>query len=1022
VPNATVIVTNTSTGASQRVLTAPDGTFTMSGLAPGTYRVEIESAGFKRASQQNVELTVGSPSQISIALEAGDAATTVEAQGTTRTIQDESGEVSKALNSRVLSELPVIDRNHQELVGLLSGITPPTSPWPLAEDPQRNRAWNTNGQPHWSNNRKMDGVMNLEPVTGQAIHIMSQNAVRQKSVVSSNHEAQYGRAGGAHVTNYTRPGTNDFHGNLFYLHGNDQFGARNYFNAEPNPEAKYRSNQFGASVGGRIVRDRVFFFGDYEGDYHRQGMPRITTVPTAEFRAGNFSGIPDFTLFDPTTGTSAGMGRAMFNNNMIPAGRINPISRAIVNELPQPNLPGFINNYQTNQLWRSDGHRATGRLDFYLSEDTNLFLRHGYTNFLSAEGALFGDSAFGGGANSRLRNHNSVASLTHRFSPTFTADAAFGYTRYNNRLWGNGMADSGAFGLTGFSEFPNISIAGTDLLGNNPNFPARRVNNNYNFLANGGVTMGRHNLKFGVDIWHVRADGWQNLTFGSAGGFQFGPGATLSASGNGIGQFGPFASSFASFLLGAPERTGRSFAGLAPTLRTTEYAGYITDTFKATERLTLTFGLRYDVYSPVEARRLGDSDFFDNIGNTLAPGRDTVAWDTNNFGPRFGFAYRFADRTVLRGGYGISYFRPTLEWLGLPLMTTTSVERGVAGGFGTVSGGFAQIPEPAANTTPNGLQATLNDDIESPYIQSYSVQIQHDFGSGASFDIGYVGNLGRHLPYTRELNAAAPGMGVAGLPFAAAGRTASTLELGTGLTSNYNSLQANVSKRFTDTLALAGSYTFGKALDYGHGMAPFANNLDRAANYGPADWDRTHVFTLSHLWEPFGSGRRNGWIGALLQGWQLNGVLRAATGTPLDITADPLLCACPGNVARADVVQTGTVRRIIPTETFWGFFVGVPYRFPVFEFQQPAAGSFGNLGRNSVRADGFWNYDLALAKGFTIAEQNKFEIKGEVFNVMNTPHFVNPVTDINSVNFGQSLMTMPGMGPRTIRLGARYIF
>jgi hypothetical protein len=177
------------------------------------------------------------------------------------------------------------------------------------------------------------------------------------------------------------------------------------------------------------------------------------------------------------------------------------------------------------------------------------------------------------------------------------------------------------------------------------------------------------------------------------------------------------------------------------------------------------------------------------------------------------------------------------------------------------------------------------------------------------------------------------------------------------------------------------------------------------------------------MWEPFGQNFRTGTIvGRILGGWSFQGILRASTGTPLTIQADPLLCACPGNVARADVVQTGVGTRIIPQETFFGFLVGVPFQFPIFEFQQPAAGSIGNLGRNSIYGDGFINYDLAVVKAFQFTEQNRLELRGEVFNLANTPHFAAPVVNINSVNFGQSLATMPGMGARTIRLGARYVF
>jgi hypothetical protein len=1041
VPNATVIVTSVNNGNSLRVLTAPDGSFTLSGLAPGSYRVEIESAGFKRASQQNVELVAGGPAEVNIVLEPGDAQTTVEATATTRTIQDDSGQIAKSLGPTILTQLPVQDRNHQELIGLLPGITPPYTPWSLIESPQQNRAWETNGQPNWANLRLMDGFKNHEPVTGRSVYVMPMQSIRQMNVATSNHEAQFGRAGGAIVNNHTRPGTNDFHGNLFWQHRNEWWGARDYFNAPGTAQAKDRANQFGGSAGGHIVRDRVFFFGAYEGDLYRTGLSRFTTLPTAEMRAGDFSGIPGITLFDPNTGSAAGFGRAQFAGNMIPAGRINPISRAILNELPLPNQPGVLNNYFANVATRNDGHRGIGRLDFYLTDQTNLYAREAYSNFLVAQPSVLNSDFFGGGTNSRLRNHNALVSVAHRFSPTFSLDAGLGYSRYNNRKWGSNAADAEAFGfrepfggLTGSGAFPNISIGGMDLLGNNPNFPGEDVTNSWNFNANAGIMHGRHNVRWGADIWHTRFSGFENWMYGPNAAFTFGAGGTLSP-GVASGMFGAFPNAFASFLLGAPTQTARAFNTTMPQLRTTEYAGYIADTVKVTDRLTLSLGLRYEAFLPVETAN--NTSFF-NFGssriNLFSEGSSDFGvdqpFDSNNFAPRFGFAYRFAERTVVRGGYGISYFRPTLNWFAQTFTPEmfTGMETGVASGFGIVRGGFAgQLPlvmeAPSDNTLQNRPLSYMRNDTETPYMQSYSFQVQHDFGRGASFDIAYVGNLGRHLPYTREMNAALAGAGVAGLPLAGSGRTASTHELGTGMTSKYNALQVSVNKRFTNFLSLAGAYTWSKALDNGNGLLPFQNNSDIFDNYGAADWDRRHIFSLSHVWEPFGSmARRSGVLGSLLAGWELSGIVRWVSGNPLTVTGDPFLCNCPGNTARADVIGTGTVTRIIPQPTIWGYWVGVPFRFPVFEFQQPAAGAFGNLSRNSVYGDGFFNYNMALAKSFQITEQGRLQLRGEVYNLTNTPHFANPVTDVNSINFGQSLMSMPGYGARSLQLGARFIF
>jgi hypothetical protein len=771
-------------------------------------------------------------------------------------------------------------------------------------------------------------------------------------------------------------------------------------------------------VGGRIVRDRVFFFGAYEGDYVREGRTQVATVPTADFRAGDFSAVPNLNLHNPATGFPGGAGRLPFLGGMIPSGMINPTSQALANALPLPNNPGLINNYVTSPINRMDAHRGTGRLDFYVTEQTNLFGRYGYSNYLTFVPNVFESEELGGGSNARLRNHNAGVSVAHRFSPTFTLDALANYSRYNNRRWGTGIADASAFGfgdVTANGQLPNISIAGLQI-GNNPLFPYQDVTNSFNVAVNGGWTRGRHNVKFGFDAWQSRMFGFEQFMFGRESGYIFGPGGTLR-SGQGSGELGAFPNAFASFLVGAPTQVSGFNPGGRPEFRSTEYAGYVGDTWRVTDRLALNFGVRYSAFSPVEPP---DEASFVNLGGEQD-------WDTNNFAPRFGFAYRFAERTVIRGAYAISYFRPNLTWYAQSFLPTgfSTFQEGLATDYAVVTNNYAAFPLTGTpgGGLPNGPAGILRDDIRTPSLQSYNVQVQHDFGAGASIDVAYVGNLGRHLPYTQNLNVAEVGTGVAGLPFA--GRTAPLYDLGTGLNSNYNALQATFNKRFTNWVAFAGQYTWSRAMNYGDAMNPLLNNLDRDDNYGPADWDRRHMFTLSHVWEPLGANfRRQGWVGAVLGGWKISGILRAASGPPLNVTADPLLCACPGNTARASV---GNFTRTELNPEITGFFVGVPFDFPVNSFGQPAPGTQGNLGRNAVYTHGFWdtnawNYDASVTKVFQISEQNRLEFRGDVFNVLNTPHFSAPIGNVGDVNFGRTFTTVPGFGARTIRLGGRYVF
>jgi hypothetical protein len=414
-----------------------------------------------------------------------------------------------------------------------------------------------------------------------------------------------------------------------------------------------------------------------------------------------------------------------------------------------------------------------------------------------------------------------------------------------------------------------------------------------------------------------------------------------------------------------------------------------------------------------------------------------------NVGPRFGFAYRPAGTTVIRGGYGISFFNGPLNFYAGSFLSNVGVASGITGGFGAVAGPgsgatggtFAQLP--SAQATPVGTAAIpapnvpvyfTPSDIRTPYVQQFNLMIEQDLGRyGLIGSVGYVGNLGRHLPYSRDLNAAAPGTGLAGMPFFQSfGRTGPVIQRSTGLNSNYNSLQATLSKRFAQGLSFTAAYTFSKSLDYGAGgLTPLLNNLDIRSNYGPSDWDRPHMFTLSHVWEiPIGAGTsflNEGWVGRLLGPWQINGLFRWVSGTPVTLTADPTLCNCPGNTPTASTVVTGTNISIIPVPTFFGF-LPVPFESLNFEFTQPPPGTLGNLGRNSVRGPNFANYDVSLFRSFVVKEQTRLELRGEAFNITNTPHFANPVANVSSANFGQSLRTLPYAPERRLQVALRLVF
>ncbi len=391
VPSASVIVTD-QTGFSHNNVSGQDGSFNIPNLAPGTYRVQVEVPGFKRLTQENVQVMAGTPVSLQLGLEAGSQSESVEVAGHAPLAQDQNDQIAHSYTGRVISELPVLDLNHQQLVELMPGITPPAATVSILTDPQRNRQWNTNGQAAQANNNLLDGVENLEPVLNIAVHVPTINDIEQMNLATSNYPAEEGRALGSILFPLSRPGSNVWHGDAFEYNNNDWFRARNYFDPTPLKQPVSAMNQFGGAVGGAIVPDHTFIFFSDEGDLNRSATPTFTTVPGSAFATGNFSSAPAGTIvYNPFTGTTAA-GRTPFTGNIITPSLINPSSAAILSLLPQPNLSGIENNYFANVPFRNYGVRAEARVDQRFDENNLLFLRYALSYYTTSQQSVLGGS------------------------------------------------------------------------------------------------------------------------------------------------------------------------------------------------------------------------------------------------------------------------------------------------------------------------------------------------------------------------------------------------------------------------------------------------------------------------------------------------------------------------------------------------------------------------------------------------------------------------------------------------------
>ena len=1071
VPNAAITIINQQTNVSQRVLTGPDGNFSITGLSNGTYRVEVESAGFKRTAVNAVDLTAPPTQTITITLEVGPITETVELTARSSMVQTENAVQSLSLTTKAIDSYPNLDRNWMQLNGFATGVTPPLPLLPAVVDPAQQRFFSVTGQNPFLSQYYQDGMINQEPFRGTAIRVSPYATIQDFSIRTAALPAERGFTAAGWSNIQSQVGTNNWHGTGFWFGSYDELNTRSWFspfggdngNGNGNDPTSLAYNQFGGTFGGPFRKDRTFFFGSYEGTYDRDHRPAFATVPTLEMRRGNFSGIPGLTLYNPATGTATGAGRSQFSNNVIPVGQINPFSASIASRLPAPNLDGLFQNYAATSYLRRDGNKFDGRLDQRFGDNTNFFLRYGYSNWGVVEESPLGET-FGGGFTTRLIAQNAIASVTHNFSPSMLGEVRFGYNRYQESTSTRAFSETSFLGLPS-SQLEAIQFAGGTTLSPYPDIGTNQgTDNTYNLITDWMLTKSRHQIRFGADVRNLQSTGFNRLEFGPRGTAVFEPGPT-SLAGAEPGTAGAYPNSFASFLLGAPSQLGQSTFLVTPGVEQWQVAGYAADrvnlAFGGLRGVTLDLGVRYDVFSPLEPRTDGSVQLFNPINNTFDfPGiggieRRTQDWDYNNVSPRVGIAISPGDRTVIRAGYSLNYFQVPYR--------VSGIQPAVAGAVLGTSGTFTPVP---GSFGPNTFQQVPTQDLQNgvsagnlpvvfttkkaitPYVQTYNFQWQQELPASILFQIGYVGSIGRQLPFLNELNVAQPGTGVAGLPFVGAfggvngparsanvglpgrfsatvpaGRTASTALYDSGLNSNYNSLQTSFSKRLSHTLNFQASYTYAKSLDFNSDFGRLLNPFNRSLNYASSDYDHQHNLIIAYLWEvPVGKGTNtlnSGILGQILGGWQINGAFRWATGTPFTVFADPLGCNCPGVPAvTANVIgdpaiadDPGPNRQL----------------FNPAAFSQPTGG-FGNLGRNALRNNSSKNHDLSVFKAFGIHDKYRIEFRGTAFNLTNSPQFDTPVNFVNSPAFSQVFRpsaNVDGLNATSARvfiLGTKFIF
>jgi len=1059
VSGATVTIVNEGTGATRTTTTDDQGQFVVTPLPIGKYTVKVIGSGFAEALVQNMTLEIQEKREVNVTLQVAGATEMVTVSNEAPPLERTTSNLGQVIHQRSIVELPLNGRNFVQLGTLAPGAI--KSEGQQFNNPSSSTAargttsLSVNGLKENANDWILDGVDNNE-LTAGAISVMpSVDAIQEFKVLTSNYTAQYGRNGGGTIILTTKSGSNAFHGSLFEFLRNDKFDARNFFDGKDKPS--FRQNQFGFSVGGPIKRDKLFFFGDYQGTRIRKELTFLSTVPTDKARRGDFSEPGQPRVFDPclvvnttthqctTFNTTT---RTQFAGNIIPTDRLDPIAIKLLNLFPSPNLPGLANNFRFNSKRVVDQNQFDVRIDHTLTQRDSYFGRFSFDNtdqFFPGPlpGLGGGVSSFQSATTNTPRARNLGIVENHLFSTTTANQLLFGWNRIDINVVGPSFGttiakDLGIPGANLGNDFTSgltrINLSGFNGLGDRLTSPLLLGTDVFQISDDVTHTRSNHAITFGFGVRLQKMDNTAitaprgNITFDQL--FTAQRSGTSFQSGTG--------SSIASILLGLPASLTRSdvFGGEVFRARWQDYRAYIQDDWQIKRNLTLNLGLAYDLITPQTDADDRISYFDPRTGKMLVAGVNAsrtgnVKTDKNNFQPRLGFAYTpFASaKLVLRGGYGIfndfaqgGLQGPNPPFVANPLFSSNSITPARL-----LSEGFPTTPQPDPNN-PTGNVNFVATDFVMGFVQQWNFSAQQELPWSMVMTVAYSGSkASRLLAKDGNFNSPAPGAGQINprRPFPLLGSINAISSRGW---SNYNAAQLKIEKRLSNNAYFLLGYTYSKALGNETGQSlTFQTNAIGALYYpffpqgensdkGLASNDLRHSFTLSYLYDlPFGKGQAHlnhvGDIANLfVGGWQIGGITRMRSGFPLGATISPsLLNNTMAN--RPDVLCDPNLPSSQRT---------VQRFFNPACFAAPAPFAFGNSGRTFGSGPSLTNFDFSIFKRFRINEQMNVQFRTEIFNIFNHPQFDLPNTTIGTPAAGTISATVNDA--RLIQFGLKLVY
>jgi Carboxypeptidase regulatory-like domain/TonB dependent receptor-like, beta-barrel len=1064
VPGVTIAVTETRTNLQRAAVTTGDGVYTAASLAPGEYRVDVELPGFKSVHREGIRLATGEKARIDVDLSIGDLSEQITVVADAPIVRAETASLGTVVEHEQVVKLPLNGRLFIMLAAIAPGVAlPPNSVLPRING----------GRPR-TNEYLFDGISVLQPEPGQVAYYPIVDAIQEFKIESNSPPAEFGRFNGGVVNLTTKAGSNAFDGTVFEFARSEHLNARNSFQKTNPVKPEYRRQQFGAILGGPVVKDRTFFFADYQGQRQRIGRTVTSTVPTLLQRQGIFTEaiagrIP--TIYDPST--TVGSTRLPFAGNTIPRSAMDPVALALLERYPTPTSAGTANNYGRTANEIDDQDQGDVRLDHkFASGRDQAFGRLTYFRDHAVPVTAFPDGSgtipAGSVAVGPQETHSwaFASNYQHTFSRSLLNEVRVGDTRRTvERMAAQLPSPAGAAldipGIPANAHFPNtmptFAPNGYQQLGS-PNNTASSFNTSVTEVGDSLTWLkGRHTMKLGLD-WR-----WERLNViqppWPTGTFTF---STLGSDLPGVTNTG---NAFASFLLGQVQTFAIDLQRSKIQERAHFQEYFVQDDWKMSDRLTLNPGLRYTLNFP-STEINGQTAVFNLQTKQLDyPGTKPVRpLKKNNFGPRFGAVYRVTDKTIVSSGYGLVW----IEMAGITTPFTTPtfpfLQDVSQRTLDNIAPAFVLAYGPTV--TPVGLTPTaglgqgvfaVNSTLGSGYAQQWNVSVQRELTTNTAVEVSYVGSKITHIgipdsninqlteeqlqlgpallarvpnPFfgliPRSSSIGDPTVTVAQLMKPYPEYTAVSLYRNNVGTSNYRGLTFSIRQRLSRGLTYSAAYTRSKLIDTASSVfdasmltGPLTNatvadshNLDRDRDYSAGDIP--HYFATSVVWDmPVGAGRSKqprGIVGALASDWSIASVVTLQSGVPIPVTQANSLGYAGFTTQRPNLVGNPGLPADQRTSAHW---------FDTSAFATASQFSLGSASRNPVGGPSYRNVDLALMRQLPVSAGRAIELRAEVYNLLNTVNLGAPAAVLGAGNFG-TITT--ALDPRVVQLALKFLF